>query len=185
MDRDILRLAVSSCLLGEATRYDGGSRPEPAVTEDLARRPDVALLPLCPEVGVGMPVPREPVDLVGDPATPRMLGVTSRTDWTERMNAWAREQAAALAAAGVAGAVLKARSPSCGHGTTPVYPRLGDDPERAVNGDGLFVLALHAALPGLPVADEETLRDPRRREAFLAAARAYRDRRRAGGGAGA
>ena len=180
MSTERLVIAVSSCLLGEPTRYDGRSKPEPAVLEDLARRPGVVLVSVCPEVGVGMPVPREPVDLVGVPSAPRMLGVTSGTDWTERMHTWLHDRVATLAAGGVAGAVLKARSPSCGVDSTPVYPRLGDDPAAAAVGSGLFVLALRERLPGLPLTDEERLRDPARRDAFLAAARAYRDRRRSG-----
>ncbi len=170
-----LRLGVSRCLLGEAIRYDGASKPHPFVVEVLARDPAVELLPVCPETEIGMPTPREPVDLVGDPAAPRMLGVTSRRDWTATLNAWAEARIDELLAGGLDGFILKSRSPSCGHGSTPIYRELGDDPDGAPRADGLFALALRNRLPDLPVAEETDLDDPVRREAFLAAARRHRD----------
>ena len=157
-----LTIAVSACLLGEPVRYDGRLKTCPAVCHGLARRAD--LHSLCPETGAGMPVPREPVDLFGDPAAPRMRGVHTGVDWTERVNAWIEVSLDRCAAAGVAGFVLKARSPSCGIGTAALYAAPGAAPTGA---DGLFAAAIRRRFPHLPLVPDEGLDV----EAFLAAAR--------------
>ncbi len=164
----MLKIAVSRCLLGEAVRFDGNSKPCAAVRELLAARAE--LVGVCPEVEVGMPVPREPVDLFGDPSGTRMIGARTGEDWTRRLDAWARERINDLLDQGIAGAVLKARSPSCGVGDAPVHPAGSGDP---VAGDGLFALALRRAAPGLPIARDEDLGEEAGVEEFLARARAY------------
>jgi uncharacterized protein YbbK (DUF523 family) len=163
-----VKIAVSRCLLGDRVRYDGQARECPAVRELLAARAE--LLAVCPEVEVGMAVPREAVDLFGEPEAPRMVGAESGEDWTARMDAWARGRVAALLVQGIAGAVLKARSPSCGIGDAAVLPLGGGDP---ATGDGLFALALRRAAPELPVVRDEDLVTAADVEAFLARARAY------------
>src|SRR5436309_3556688 len=80
-----VRVGVSSCLLGQNVRYDGGNKADPVV-EALGRV--FRWIPLCPEVEVGMGTPREPVVLVdrkGKPPNVRMVGVESATDWTNAM----------------------------------------------------------------------------------------------------
>lgn len=152
------RVGISRCLLGDEVRYDGGHKREPRLIETLGDR--VELVPVCPEVEVGMGVPREPVQLVRRPNGVRLLGVTSGADWTERMRAWATRRIPELQALGLSGFVLKARSPSCGVHDLP----------------GMFTSTLLEALPDLPVEDEERLRDPEIRARFLARIRAYQAR---------
>lgn len=158
-----LRIAVSACLLGEPVRYDGQLKTCPAVRVDLARA--AALVPLCPETGAGMPVPREAVDLFGDARAPRMLGVDSREDWTARVNAWIDQALDRCEAEQVSGFVLKARSPSCGVGTAALYVAPGADAART---DGLLAAAIRRRFPLLPLVEDEGLDVP----AFLALARA-------------
>lgn len=158
-------IAVSACLLGHDVRYDGRLKTCPAVAEGLAALAD--LVPVCPETGVGMPVPREPVDLFGDPAAPRMRGVDSGIDWTERVLAWAEAELDRLEAAGVEGFVLKARSPSCGVGTAAVHAEPGG---AALSADGLFAAAARRRFPGAPVVEDEGLDA----EAFVDRVRALR-----------
>src|SRR5690606_33117788 len=55
-------IGVSSCLLGQRVRYDGGHKREAFVVEDLAAR--FELLPICPEMAIGMGVPRPPLQLI-------------------------------------------------------------------------------------------------------------------------
>ncbi len=157
-----LTIAVSACLLGEPVRYDGQLKTCPAVCHGLARRAD--LFTLCPETGAGMPVPREPVDLFGDRAAPRMRGVHTGEDWTGRVNDWIEAALDRCAAAGVAGFVLKARSPSCGVGTAALYAAPGAAPASA---DGLLAAAIRRRFPHLPLVQDEGLDV----EEFLAAAR--------------
>jgi len=153
------RVGISRCLLGDEVRYDGGHKHEPSLVADLAVH--VELIPVCPELEVGMGVPREPIQLVAaDDRPTRLAGVESDTNWTDRMQAWAAERIGALRALGVSGFVLKARSPSCGPRDVPVS---GGPPS-----PGMFAEALMLAIPGLPMDDEERLRDPEARADFLA-----------------
>ncbi len=172
MPSNDIRIAVSACLLGENVRYDGKLKACTAVTDVLSSRAE--LVPVCPETGVGMPVPREPVDLFGDAAAPRMIGVDSGEDWTDRVNAWVRDTLARLLADGLDGVVLKARSPSCGVGTAALHAERGAEPTRA---DGLLALALRSDHPEVPVVEDEDLVDEAAVERFLVAADRCRARR--------
>ncbi len=161
------RVGISRCLLGDPVRYDGGHKREPSLTEVLGAQ--VEWVTVCPELETGMGVPREPIHLVaGAGGGVRLVGVTSGDDWTERMRAWARDRLRELAALGVRGFVLKSRSPSCGLRGVPI--------EGAEDGSGLFAILLVEQFPGLPVEEEDRLRDAGAREEFLARVQAYRSR---------
>jgi uncharacterized protein YbbK (DUF523 family) len=163
-----LRVGISRCLLGDDVRYDGTNRRSAAVV-DLAAR--IEWISVCPEVEIGMGVPREPIQLVAHPDGVRsagdrirVSGVHTGEDWTARMDHWARGRAAELAALHINGFVLKARSPSCGPAGVLVHHDAGD---ATPTGRGLFAEALAAAMSGLPMSDEEALEEPRERERFL------------------
>ena len=163
------RVGVSSCLLGEDVRYDGGHKRDPHVVELLADA--FEWVPVCPEVEVGMGTPREPVNLVFDAERVRMIGVESGEDWTERMTRYASSRAAELAALEIDGCILKARSPSCGIAGVELHAA---DAAVTREGVGLFAAALSAHLRGLPLIDEDNLADPARREEFVSRVRDYR-----------
>jgi uncharacterized protein YbbK (DUF523 family) len=161
------RVGISRCLVGDEVRYDGTHRLDETVIALLG--PYVEWVPVCPEVEIGMGTPREPVQLVasadGVPSMDehvRLVGITSREDWTDRMYAWARDRARSLTQLDLSGYVFKARSPSCGIDEVVV---------RAIDGDrrgrGLFAQALIDALPDLPVTDEAALADAATRARFL------------------
>jgi uncharacterized protein YbbK (DUF523 family) len=165
----MLRIAISACLLGSRVRYDGGHKRDAALLEALD--PLVEWVPVCPEVECGMGTPREPVRHVRTGSHDlRMIGLESGTDQTARMQSFARSRIEELARAGICGYVFKARSPSCGVTNVSVYDADGRVRE---TGRGLFVAAVQARLPGLPMEEEDRLADARLREAFLARARAY------------
>jgi uncharacterized protein YbbK (DUF523 family) len=164
-----IRVGISACLLGEAVRYDGAHQKDHYITGVLAQH--FSWVSVCPELEVGMGVPREPVRLVGSPEAPRMLGVTSGTDHTGRMNAFARRRVQDLAREKLSGYILKRASPSCGMERVKVYPD-GGAPARA--GAGLFARALMKALPLLPVEEEGRLDDARLRDNFITRVFAYR-----------
>ena len=146
------RIGVSACLLGEAVRYDGGHKAAPGLVAAL--RAFAELVPLCPEAGAGLGVPRPPVDLHWVDGEVRMRGVEDPGwDPTAAVLDWIAAQAPLLA--GLHGAVLKARSPSCGIGTTPLH--LPGGGERLASG--LFAAHLAECRPRLPLADEEALSD--------------------------
>jgi uncharacterized protein YbbK (DUF523 family) len=171
------RVGISRCLLGDDVRYDATNRRSPAVAVLSA---DVEWVPVCPELEVGMGVPREPIQLVAHPAgiasageRVLLLGVDSRADWTARMDAWASTRVAALAAERISGFVLKARSPSCGPAGVLVHHADGDP---TPTGRGLFAEALARAMPGLPTIDEEALEDPAERDRFMREVLAFAER---------
>ena len=164
------RVGISRCLLGDEVRYDGGHRREPLLAEAVAD--EVQWVPVCPEVEVGMGVPREPIQLVRSGGVVRMLGVGRGEDWTERMQRWSRQRLAELEALELAGFVLKARSPSCGPRDVPVHTA----GQAAASGRGMFADALLGRFHDLPVADEEQLRDAGERARFLERVRDYQRR---------
>jgi uncharacterized protein YbgA (DUF1722 family)/uncharacterized protein YbbK (DUF523 family) len=165
-----IRVGISSCLLGEEVRYDGGHQKDPYITGVLARH--FTWVPVCPEMEVGLGVPREPIRLVGDPGAPRLLGVTSGADHTLRMNDFARRRVQELGRRALSGYVLKRASPSCGMERVKLHRDEGGPPART--GVGLFARALMDALPLLPVEEEGRLDDARLRDNFITRVFAYR-----------
>jgi len=119
-----------------------------------------------------MGVPREAVRLIGPQARPAMIGQESGRDWSEEMRTWCAEAVEALASQGLAGFVLKGRSPSCGLGTTKRWPQAhAAAPTR--DGTGLLAEALQTRLPGLPLIEAEDLEDEGACARFLARVWAY------------
>jgi uncharacterized protein YbbK (DUF523 family) len=154
-------LGVSSCLLGQRVRYDGNHRREAFVMEELGAC--FELLPICPEVAIGMGVPRPPIQLVLEQDGIHARGVHDPDlDVTERLATYARALTPDLAQ--LCGYVFKARSPSCGVGSAPLLVT-GDAPQLT---SGLFAAAVQAAFPWLPVEQEDRLRDPASRKQFMA-----------------
>ena len=167
-----LRLGISSCLLGEMVRYDGGHKRDRVLIEELG--PFVEWVPVCPELESGLSVPRPAMHLLRDGKRVRLVEVESGRDHTERMERFAARRVPELRELGLDGCVLKKGSPSCG--VTQVELR---DPDGGMRreGRGLFAQALLDACPGLPVEQEDQLADPELRARFLERARAYRGRR--------
>jgi len=164
-----LRLGISACLLGESVRYDGGDKRAPLLCDVVACRVD--WVPVCPEVEIGLATPRPPMILLGGSRTLRLWTPSTAEDHTGTMRAWARERVAGLGAAGLAGYVLKSRSPSCGLRTVPVHDASGQPIGAA---SGLFASALARGLPQLPLAEETELEDPAALTQFLRRAFFYR-----------
>ena len=154
---DRLKIGVSQCLLGEQVRYDGGHKANSYVLDLL--RPHFELIPVCPEVESGMGVPREPVELVSDDGTLRMVGASSGVDKTEQVSEYAIRKVEELSEAGLCGYIFKARSPSCG---LEVKAEGSDAPVK-----GLFAEAVMKAIPGIPVIEEEHLAGGEAREGWV------------------
>ncbi|MBU0498655.1 MAG: DUF523 domain-containing protein [Gammaproteobacteria bacterium] len=154
-------IAVSSCLLGQRVRYDGTDKYDPWIVELLGREAD--FLPICPEVGIGLGIPRAPIRLMRVAGRVRALGIEDPSlDVTARLSSFALETLNKLR--GVSGYILKDRSPSCGLGHVKLF---SDDRRFERNGVGIHAAIVRAALPDLPMADEGRVQDPRVREAFV------------------
>ncbi|MGI5869801.1 MAG: DUF523 domain-containing protein [Kiritimatiellia bacterium] len=159
---DKIKLGISACLLGKPVRYDGRHKLDPFLQDAFSAQVDY--VPVCPEVEMGLGVPREPMRLEGDPARPKMITIKTRIDHTARMHAWARARIKALEAENLCGFIFKSRSPSCGIGTVNVFDAAG----LAANiGSGLFAAAFKRRLPLVPIAEESALADPALREDFI------------------
>jgi uncharacterized protein YbgA (DUF1722 family)/uncharacterized protein YbbK (DUF523 family) len=163
-----IRVGVSSCLLGETVRYDGGHKRDAFVSEVLGKF--VEWVPVCPELESGLGVPRPPMRLVRTGAEVRLVEVQSGIDHTRAVARWASARLRSLRALALCGYVLKKDSPSCGMERVKVY-RCAGMPER--NGAGIYARALRAAFPNLPVEEEGRLRDPELRENFIERVFAY------------
>ena len=157
-----IKLGISSCLLGNAVRYDGGHKWDRFLTNTLGRYVD--FVPVCPEVEVGLGIPREAMRLVGELAHPRLLTIRSRIDHTERMTAWAQIRVKELEKENLCGFIFKSDSPSSGLERVKVYDPNGVPVKKGV---GLFARVFIDYFPLLPVEDEGRLHDPLLRENFI------------------
>lgn len=144
------RVLISRCLLGHAVRYDGRDKHLAALDPLIGRW---RVLPLCPELEAGLGVPRPPMDLVGPRETARPVERASGRDLTAEM---APVLARVRSMPPPDGAVLKARSPSCGLGSAARYDHI-DDPAPAERVDGVFAAALRRLDPPPALIDEPTL----------------------------
>jgi uncharacterized protein YbgA (DUF1722 family)/uncharacterized protein YbbK (DUF523 family) len=163
------RLGVSACLLGEEVRFDGQHKRNGFLVDVLT--PFVEWVPVCPELEVGMGVPREPIRLVGRSDAPRLVAERSGQDHTDAMRRFAERRVAALAKEDLSGYVTKKDSPSCGMARVRVHPERQGPPRR--DGVGAFAGVLMDRLPLLPIEEEGRLEDPALRESFIERVFAY------------
>jgi len=105
-------IGVSSCLLGNPVRYDGGHKHDRYITDILGQY--FEFLPVCPEVECGLPVPRETMRLVGNPEQPRLLTTRTGVDLTEQMQKFCGTKIMELETAELCGFIFKKDSPSSG-----------------------------------------------------------------------
>ena len=157
-----IKLGISSCLLGNKVRYDGGHKLDHFLTDTLGRYVD--WVPVCPEVECGLPIPREAMRLVGDPENPRLVTIRTKVDLSARMTTWAKKKVAELEKQDLCGFVFKSRSPSSGMRGVKIYTEAGMP---NATGSGLFAKAFMSTFPLLPVEDEGRLHDPGLRENFI------------------
>ena len=157
-----IKIGISSCLLGEKVRYDAGHQLDRYITDTLGQY--FEWVPVCPEIEYGLPVPREPMRLVGDPDSPRLLTIRTGIDHTEGMLKWAEKKLKELEKEELGGFIFKSRSPSSGIGGVKVYTSSGMPSQRGI---GLFGGAFMNKFPVIPVIDDGRLHDPGLRENFI------------------
>ena len=157
-----IKLGISTCLLGENVRYDGGHKQDRFLTDTLGQY--VEYVPVCPEVECGLPIPRESMHLEGDPESPRLVTSRTKQDMTERMVDWARKRVVDLEKEDLCGFIFKSDSPSSGMERVRVYNEKGMPVKKGV---GMFARVFMEHYPLLPVEDEGRLHDPKLRENFV------------------
>ena len=157
-----IKLGISSCLLGNRVRYDGGHQMDRYLTDTLGCYVEYA--PVCPEVECGLGVPREPMRLEGNPKTPRLITANTKIDHTERMRRWAKSRLQELEKENLCGFIFKKNSPSSGMERVKVYTEKGMPLK---SGSGIFAKAFMDYFPLIPVEEDGRLHDPILRENFI------------------
>ncbi len=157
-------VGVSRCLLGDAVRYDGKSKANLIVLEQISQI--FEFMPICPEVEAGLSIPRIPVQLTGSIENPKLIGRKTPTlDITEQMQTYCKTKAAKLKS--LSGFIFKSRSPSCGLNSTPVYI---DEHCVTETSRGIFAKSVCIAYPLLPVIEETELETESQLNHFIQAA---------------
>jgi uncharacterized protein YbbK (DUF523 family) len=157
-----IKLGISTCLLGENVRYDGGHKLDRFLMDTLGQY--VQYVPVCPEVECGLPVPRESMHLEGDSESPRLVTSRTKQDMTDRMVNWAKRRVVELEEEELCGFIFKSDSPSSGMERIRVYSQKGMPVKKGV---GVFARIFMNHFPLLPVEDEGRLHDPNLRENFI------------------
>lgn len=157
-----INIGISSCLLGERVRYDGGHKLDHYLRDTIGQFVEWA--PVCPEVESGLPIPREAMQLVIDTKAPRLITVETGIDHTSTLVKWARKKVNLLRLERLCGFVFKSRSPSCAVHNATVVAQTGAP---AGKSSGIFARAFMERFPCVPVEDEDRLHDPRNREGFF------------------
>ena len=162
------KIAISACLLGAEVRYNGGHKESRLCSRTLTEHFD--FVPVCPEVAIGLGIPREPIRLVGDAEHPQAVGTVNRAiNVTQPLAEYGEKMAAELD--DICGYIFMQQSPSCGLERVKVYHANG----APVNGGGrgIYAQAFCARHPDLPVEEAGRLNDPVLRENFITRVFAY------------
>lgn len=157
----MIKVGISSCLLGQKVRFDGGHKRSVFCDEELGRH--VNFVPYCPEVGIGMSVPRPTIRLEGEADSPRAVVPKTGQDITHELANYADQRKPQLS--DLSGYVLCAKSPSCGMERVRVYQ--ADSNANRKEGMGIFAARLRELMPALPLEEDGRLNDPLLRENFV------------------
>ncbi|WQG58990.1 DUF523 and DUF1722 domain-containing protein [Pseudomonas sp. RTB3] len=156
------RIGISACLMGVEVRFNGGHKESHLCTRSLTEYFD--FVPACPEVAIGMGIPREAIRLIGDPANPQAVGsVHSELNVTQALADYGTHMATEMD--DICGYIFMQKSPSCGLERVKVYQ---DNGVPATDGGrGIYAQAFCARHPNLPVEEDGRLNDPVLRENFI------------------
>jgi len=154
-------VGVSSCLLGNKVRYDGQEKTNQLIVETMSQY--LEFVAICPEVGIGLGVPRAPIQLVGETEHLRVVGVEDPAmDVTDQLIAYAKT--IIQDHPNLSGFIFKSRSPSCAVNDAPLFNTTG---KQINTSGGLFASTIIQLKPELPVEDEARLEDNISLNAFL------------------
>jgi len=157
-----IRLGISACVLGQNVRFDGGHKASQFVTQELT--PYFEFIPVCPEVGMGLPVPRPAIRLISDAECIALVETKdiSRVH-TSTLLDYAENKVSELQERALCGYIVCAKSPTCGMEKVKVYKQHNADK----NGVGLYTRVLMEKMPWLPVEEDGRLNDAVLRENFI------------------
>ncbi len=162
-----LTLGISSCLIGEEVRFNGGHKREAYITDTLASFVD--FIPVCPEVAIGMSVPRPALHLIGESENPQLVYANDHAqNFTTAMQDYSKQQVKQFPQ--ICGYIVKNKSPTCGMERVRVYQGKGSPTK---SGVGIYTRELQNTNPLLPIEEEGRLKDPFLRENFIERIYAY------------
>jgi uncharacterized protein YbbK (DUF523 family) len=173
-----ITIGISRCLLGDNVRYDGKHKRNKTICSILS--PLFTFQSFCPEVAIGLGVPRPPIQLVQSiqqkTKTIRIVEVNNKNnDYTDSLQQYARHIACTeLVDSTICGFIFKKNSPSCGMSNVKVYNLEGQLLHQ--DGIGLFAYTIKQQYPQLPIEDEENLSNLTLREKFIARVYAYHNK---------
>lgn len=163
-----IKVGISSCLLGQQVRFDGGHKHSKLCTEIL--EPYFDFVSECPEVGIGLSIPRKPIRLIGTPDAPRAVAThDNKIDYTQKLTDFGQKKAKQHH--DICGYIFMKNSPSCGLFRVKVYGENGY-PEKE-GGRGIYAKVITNKYPLLPVEESGRLTDPPLRENFITRVFAY------------
>ncbi len=165
-----IKIGISACLLGKKVRYNGRHKLNRALKR-WASSKGIKFIPVCPEVECGLPVPREPMILTGNPETQRLITINTGIDYTDKLRKWSREKIKALKSENLSGFIFKNRSPSCGLKSVKIKGY-----RKKING--IFAASIIKAFPEMPVVEDERLKDLSSKKRFLNKVKKYQIKKR-------
>ncbi|WP_394143738.1 YbgA family protein [Vibrio atypicus] len=157
-----IKIGVSACVVGEQVRFDSGHKQSKFVVKELS--PYFEFVSVCPEVGMGMPVPRPTIRLMSNEERIELVETKQNSiRHTDAMLEYSRSKVEQLSGEELCGYIVCAKSPTCGMERVKVYTEKG-----AENiGIGLYTAELMKQMPWLPIEEDGRLNDPVLKENFI------------------
>lgn len=158
-------VGVSACVIGEKVRFDSGHKRSQFVVKDLGDYCE--FVPVCPEVAIGLPVPRPTIRLLDTEGDIRLVETKDpEQDHTAKMLAFSDRKAEELSRKPLRGYIVCAKSPTCGMERVKVYRENGYVAAEKI-GVGMYTKALMEKMPWLPIEEDGRLNDPVLKENFV------------------
>ncbi|BBM66395.1 hypothetical protein VA249_30410 [Vibrio alfacsensis] len=157
-----IKVGISSCVMGQRVRFDSGHKISNFVTKELDGY--FSFVPVCPEVGIGMTVPRPTIRLVSNEERIALVETKNpENDHTDKMLTYSENKVNELQREQLCGYIVCAKSPTCGMERVKVYSKNN----AAKEGVGLYTKTLMENMPWLPVEEDGRLNDPVLKENFI------------------
>lgn len=159
-----IKIGVSACMIGDAVRYNGQAAEDRFVNRELSKLVD--FVKVCPEVGIGLGIPRETIRLVKKESGLRLVNYGGDKDFTEAMEEFSVTSGKKMAKENLSGFIFKKNSPSCGAFRVKIYNEKGvTQPDVSA---GVYAAHIQEKFPWLPVEEDGRLNDAALRHNFIA-----------------
>lgn len=169
-----IKIGTSSCLLGENVRWNAGH----CFTKFIDNlKDDYQFISVCPEIGIGLGIPRPTIRLVEDIediGKTSLVSTKSGKDYTNTMEEFSINKIKELKEIGINGFLLKSKSPTCGL-RVKVYKKFDSKGATNINSKGKFAEMLERLWPELPITEEGRLNNTILYEKFTISTECHKD----------